>query len=126
MKTAALLIVLSLVTTAYAATAVTVEGARELQLPNGQTRKMIKEVTPEYPAYLRAKRIAGIVVVRLWVQPNGTVARTEVRYSTHPELTRLASAAVIKWRFEAAPKGDERVLMLEIPITFRLRDVKKK
>jgi TonB family protein len=102
------------------------QGTGEVDLPNGWTRKVVKEVAPDYPAYLRKKRIAGAVVVRMWVQPDGSVLRAEARYSPHPELVPLATAAVLQWRFEPAKEGDKRVLVLEMPITFELRDPEKK
>lgn len=103
---------------------VTVESQTKggVELPNGRARKIVKEVAPEYPAYLRQKRIAGAVVVRLWVKPDGAVARTEARYAAHPELIPFATAAVDKWVFEPALEGDKRVLVLELPVTFSLSD----
>jgi len=89
-------------------------------LPNSSSRKILKEVAPDYPAYLREKKIAGAVIVLLWVRPDGAVERTEARYSAHPELIPLATAAVEKWVFEPAPEGDKRVLVLEMPISFSL------
>ena len=107
---------------------VTVENQSTGSVPlvNGSSRKILKEVPPEYPAYLRAKKIAGAVVVRMWVRPDGTVARTEARYAAHPDLIPYATAAVAKWVFEPAPSGDNRVIVLEMPITFALQEKKTK
>ena len=112
----------------YATSGVTVESQTKggVDLPNGRARKIVKEVAPEYPAHLRQKRIAGAVVVRLWVQPDGTVARTEARYAAHPELIPFATAAVEKWLFEPAAEGDKRVVVLELPVTFSVSDAAPK
>src|SRR5882762_6907565 len=70
------------------------ENHGDVALPNGRTRKLIKQVAPDYPPALRVRRIAGAVVVRFWVRPDGKVEKTEVRYTPHPELAPLAMAAV--------------------------------
>lgn len=93
----------------------------QVEVPNARARKIVKEVAPEYPADLRVKRIGGTVVVRLWVSPDGTVGKTEIRSSPNPALNIYATAAVEKWVFEPTENGDRRTLVLELPLTFEVR-----
>ena len=95
------------------------------KLPNGGSRKILVMVPPEYPSYLRMKRIAGIVIVRLWVRPDGKVERAEARYSSYPDLIPLATDAVYQWVFEPAAAADKRFMVLEMPVTFALREADK-
>lgn len=93
----------------------------QVEVPNARARKIVKEVAPEYPADLRVKRIGGTVVVRLWVNPDGTVGKAEVRSSPSPALNPYATAAVEKWVFEPTENGDRRTLVVEVPLTFEVR-----
>ena len=96
-----------------------------VQLSKGGVRRITKKVAVEYPAHLRNQSITGVVVVRIWVRPDGTIAKTENQSSPNPELSRLAQEALMQWRFEPAADGEKRMLVLAEPITFDLDEETK-
>jgi outer membrane biosynthesis protein TonB len=55
------------------------------------------------------------------VKPDGTVGNVRVKFATYPELGPLAVNAVSQWIFSAAPDGDKRNVVMEVPINFDLR-----
>jgi TonB family protein len=90
--------------------------ASGVRLPSGGTRRILKSVAPEYPASLRQKGIGGEVIVRIWIQPDGTVAGTQIRSSPSDELSALAMTAVRQWVFEES--RDTPAMTVEIPVMF--------
>jgi len=66
------------------------------------TRKVVTQVTPQYPALARTMRIAGVVKVDVLVAPNGTVKSLEVK-GGHPMLAESAQNAVRQWKWAPAP-----------------------
>ena len=113
-----------LVVTAGCGSSVVVEKSRydNVELPSGRNRKILVEVAPEYPASLRKARKEGVVVVGFAVKPDGTVENVRVKFATYPELAPLAVNAVQQWIFAPSPDGDKRNMVLEVPITFSVRD----
>lgn len=67
------------------------------------TRAVLNRIPPQYPELARRMHISGVVVLRVLVQPNGTVAETHVQ-SGHALLGQAATQAVAQWRFAAAPE----------------------
>jgi protein TonB len=92
--------------------------------------RMVKEVMPlyrknpppEYPIMARRKRYQGTVLLEILVTRDGMVSEVKIhRSSGYPVLDRSALAAVKKWSFEPARRGDEPVDMwVRVPVKFRL------
>ena len=58
---------------------------------------------PKYPDSAWLGREQGVVVLRLHIDPQGRVARTELRRSSgHPALDQAAMTALAQWRFVPA------------------------
>ena len=89
------------------------------QIGDGRGRKVLKEVQPRYPARLQRQGVSGVVIVRVWVQPDGTVSEAYARKG-QPELCPLATAAVRQWRFSPAPEES----IYEVTMNFSLNDPK--
>jgi len=65
-------------------------------------RKALVSVKPEYPELLKRARIGGLVRLRAWILPNGTVSNVEV-LGGNPILAASAVDAVKKWKFAPGP-----------------------
>ena len=76
-------------------------------------RRVVTEVKPEYPTYLKSIHIEGQVRLDAIVLPNGNVSKVEVR-GGNPILAENAVKAVMKWKY--APAASETVE--EIRFTF--------
>jgi TonB family protein len=69
-------------------------------------RKVVVEVKPEYPSYLKSIHIEGQVRLDVIVLPSGTVSKVEIR-GGNPILAENAVKAVMKWKY--APAATETV-----------------
>lgn len=67
------------------------------------SRAIRSKVVPEYPAIAAKMNIVGAVQVQAVVRPDGTVKAVHV-IGGHPVLAEAVRQAVLKWRFEPAPK----------------------
>lgn len=78
---------------------------------------------PAYPPLSRRLGEQGRVLVRVFVEPDGAPAQVELRSSSgHRRLDAAAVAAVRRWRFVPAWRGDEPVgAWVLVPIAFKLR-----
>ncbi|MDD3650540.1 energy transducer TonB [Immundisolibacter sp.] len=78
---------------------------------------------PTYPPLSRRLGEQGRVLVRVFVDPSGAPAQVELRESSgHRRLDDAAAAAVRRWRFVPARRGDEPVgAWVLVPISFNLR-----
>ena len=78
---------------------------------------------PIYPLEAREKRYQGEVLLKVEVLPNGWVGQIEVKKSSGYEvLDQSAFAAVQKWRFIPARKGEVVIpCWVNIPIKFELQ-----
>jgi TonB family protein len=65
-------------------------------------RKITFRTEPSYPELAKKVHLQGIVKVEAVIRPNGSVKSTRV-VGGNPVLVDAASAAVSKWKFEAAP-----------------------
>ena len=85
--------------------------------------KPIKTVYPKYPDHLKKEGIAGEVIVWAWIDEQGNVKIQGVPFhiirSLHPELDKLATEAVKKWKY-APPltQGEPRGAWTYISIIF--------
>lgn len=76
-------------------------------------RKILKKVTPQYPAILKTKGIGGVVRLKVFIKPDGSVRDTEV-LGGNPILAESAEKAVLQWKF--APASSET--NMEISVVF--------
>ena len=76
-------------------------------------RKVVKKAPMPYPAILRSKGIGGVVRLKVFVKPDGTVRDTEV-LGGNPILAESAQKSVMQWKF--SPGSSETVL--EISVVF--------
>ena len=76
-------------------------------------RKILKKVTPQYPAILKTKGIGGVVRLKVFIKPDGSVRDTEV-LGGNPILAESAEKAVLQWKFASA--GSET--NMEISVVF--------
>jgi len=78
---------------------------------------------PRYPPRMVQRRIEGVVIIRVLVDPSGTTRTVRIwRGSGHPELDDAALAAARNWAFRPARRGGVAILhWVEIPVRFRIR-----
>ncbi len=78
---------------------------------------------PAYPALSRRLGEQGRVLLRVFVNADGSAAQVEIRESSGFErLDRAAREAVARWRFVPARQGDRPVAAwVLVPISFNLR-----
>lgn len=78
---------------------------------------------PAYPPLSRRLGEEGKVILRVFVETNGQAAKVEMQASSgFPRLDEAAGAAVARWRFVPARRGDEPVAAwVRVPIVFALR-----
>lgn len=77
------------------------------------TRKIVKKVTAQYPSILKSKGIGGMVRLKVFVKPDGSVRDTEV-VGGNPILAESAQKAVLQWRFTPASSETN----LEVSVVF--------
>jgi TonB family protein len=65
-------------------------------------RNVVSKVPPMYPELARRMHISGTVVLRLTIQPDGSVSDAKVE-SGHALLGPAAQEAVKRWKFEPGP-----------------------
>ncbi len=77
------------------------------------SRKILKKVAAQYPAILKQRGIGGVVKLRVFVNPNGSVRDSTV-VGGNPILANCAQKAVKQWLF--APDNSESEV--EVSIVF--------
>ncbi len=79
---------------------------------------------PTYPPLSRMSGEEGRVVLKVFVTASGTASQVEVRNSSGSDrLDKAAVAAVSRWRFVPAKRGQEAVAaQVLVPIVFSLKD----
>ncbi len=70
-------------------------------------RKILRKVLPRYPDWALKKGISGLIVVRLWVSPEGDVRGNMeiVESSGYPDLDRSVIVALSAWKFAPLAEG---------------------
>jgi TonB family protein len=76
-------------------------------------RKILKKAPMGYPYILKSKGIGGVVKLKVFVKPDGTVRDTEV-VGGNPILAESAQKSVMQWKF--SPGSSETAL--EVSVTF--------
>jgi len=64
-------------------------------------RKVVKKAPVQYPSILKSKGIGGIVKLRVYIKPDGSVRDSEV-IGGNPILAESAQKSVGQWKFSAA------------------------
>jgi len=79
---------------------------------------------PKYPSLSRRLGEEGVVMLRVYVAPDGTAREVQVRTSSgSPRLDRSAAEAVERWKFVPAREGDRPVgAWVLVPVRFSLSD----
>jgi len=80
----------------------------------------LRKVTYRPPAPRPETSISGTVVLKFWVLPDGTIAKIVPIMRSDPEVERVASEYLQKWRFEAIDESVGRQSG-KIPIRFKIR-----
>ncbi|MCR5895761.1 energy transducer TonB, partial [Burkholderia sp. HAN2018] len=82
----------------------------------------LRNPAPDYPAFAQEQGWEGRVVLRVHVLANGTPDAVDVRTSSGRRmLDNAAVAAVKRWTFVPAKRGDEAVDgWVNVPIDFKL------
>lgn len=80
-------------------------------------RKVLKKVPVFYPSILKSKGIGGVVRLKVFVKPDGTVRDSEV-LGGNPILAESAQKSVMQWKF--SPASSETAL--ELSVTFDPHD----
>lgn len=85
--------------------------------------RAVEQYRPAYPASARKARIQGTTLLAVLIADDGRVSEIVVKESAgHPDLDEAAAAAVRRWRFTPARRGNDAVAMwVELPVEFRLR-----
>ena len=76
-------------------------------------RKILKKAPMAYPYILKSKGIGGVVKLKVFIKPDGTVRDTEVT-GGNPILAESAQKSVMQWKF--SPGSSETAL--ELSVTF--------
>jgi TonB family protein len=102
----------------------------KLKVKKGQTqislagpianRNILNKVLPKYPSWCLSKGISGVVKIRIWVEPSGTVREgTLIEVSSgYPDLDQAVINALKFWKFAPLPSDVVRESQWGI-ITFR-------
>lgn len=76
-------------------------------------RKVLKKAPVAYPSILKSKGIGGVVRLKVFVNPDGTVRDSEV-LGGNPILAESAQRSVMQWKF--SPASSETAI--ELSVTF--------
>ena len=80
----------------------------------------ISKVAPEYPIIARQLKIQGVVELEALVTEEGSVEKVEI-VSGNPVLTRPATEALKKWKFNPfVANGKPVKAQAQISMTFKL------
>jgi TonB family protein len=80
---------------------------------DNNSRKVVKKAPVQYPAILKSKGIGGVVRLRVYIKPDGTVRDSEV-IGGNPILAESAQKSVGQWKF--TPGNAETVM--EVSVVF--------
>jgi periplasmic protein TonB len=76
-----------------------------------QERKVVRREEPEYPPSAAKMNLHGIVKLKIWINPDGTVRRLEY-IGGHPLLAESALKAVKEWKYQ--PIAQESITVVEL------------
>lgn len=81
----------------------------------GQARKALVRVPPEYPPLAARMGVTGTVKVAATIEPDGNVAQTHAT-AGHALLRQAAEKAVLRWKFASAEKSSD----MNVDVLFQL------
>jgi TonB family protein len=81
-------------------------------LLHADTRKLVKNVAPSYPAIAVKMRIEGTVKMDVTIDADGSVSDVKI-VSGHQLLSAAAIEAVKKWHYEAADSKSTQSVSVE-------------
>ena len=87
-------------------------GAVRTTDPGVEVPKVLKEVRPTYTAEAMRRRVEGVVLLDVVVEPDGSVGRVRIKTPLHPDLDHSAIVAARQWRFTPPTKDGVPVAML--------------
>ncbi len=76
-------------------------------------RKVLKKAPVQYPTILKAKGIGGVVRLKVFVRPDGTVRDAEL-IGGNPILAESAQKSIMQWKF--TPGSSE--VAIEVSVVF--------
>lgn len=76
-------------------------------------RKVLKKVPVLYPSILKSKGMGGVVRLKVYVKPDGTVRDSEI-LGGNPILAESAQKSVAQWKFSSASSETA----IELSVTF--------
>ena len=76
-------------------------------------RKILKKAPVSYPSILKSKGIGGVVRLKVFVKPDGSVRDAEV-LGGNPILAESAQKSVMQWKFSSASSETA----VELSVTF--------
>jgi len=82
------------------------------QAQEAAKRRLLAHSAPAYPVLARSMGLAGNVKVEAVVEPDGSVKAVDVR-GGHPVLAQAAASAVLRWKWEAAPRESREVVEIK-------------
>ncbi len=86
----------------------------------GGNRRLLFKVLPDYPRWAEEKGIECALLLKLWILPDGSVEKVDVKKSSgYPRLDFLSAEFARKWRFNPVPNSEKVWGML--PLKFRLK-----
>jgi TonB family protein len=77
-----------------------------------QERQVVRREEPVYPPIAARMNLHGIVKLKIWIGPDGTVRRLEY-IGGHPVLAESALKAVKTWKYQAAAQESTTVVALK-------------
>jgi TonB family protein len=88
---------------------------RTAQAQGQPERMVVTKIAPVYPDLAKLMHVSGVVKLEIVVRANGRVKSTKVLGGS-PALIQSATDAVLKWRFEAAPKETTEVVQISFEL----------
>jgi TonB family protein len=76
-----------------------------------ERRKLIQREDPDYPGLAKKMNLHGVVRMKIWISPDGSVRRLEY-IGGHPVLAESALKAVKAWKYE--PSNSESTAVVEL------------
>ncbi len=85
--------------------------------------KLTRRVAPNYPEYLRQRRIEGVVTVAVRIHPDGHIDPHTFAFRSCPHVLfgESAFAAVREWRYEYAGENLLEPVIAMVTVNYKLR-----
>ena len=101
-----------------------VTAAEPAAVPADADPALLSQAPADYPSEYEESHVQGRVVVEFQVGVDGSVTEATVIETSDPRLSRLATAAVMKWTYRPAIKNGRPVsARLRVPFEFHPREI---